>query len=71
MQATFNERVKFHHQGSLSYTRMRELLLKKLSQVGMDPKKFGLHKVHVCVACLLVHTVRLHAFGTLKVVCPK
>ena len=37
--------VKLRRQGSLSYTRMRELLLEKLSQVGLDPKNFGLHSL--------------------------
>ena len=31
--------------GSLSYTRMRELLLGKLSQLGFDAKLFGLHSL--------------------------
>ena len=31
--------------GSLSYTRMRELLLAKLSQLGYDAKQFGLHSL--------------------------
>ena len=31
--------------GSLSYTRMRELLLGKLSQLGFDAKQFGLHSL--------------------------
>ena len=31
--------------GSLSYTRMRELLLGKLSQLGFDTKQFGLHSL--------------------------
>ena len=31
--------------GSLSYTRMRELLLAKLAQLGYDPKLFGLHSL--------------------------
>ena len=31
--------------GSLSYTRMRELFLTKLSQFGFDPKQFGLHSL--------------------------
>ena len=32
-------------QGSLSYTRLRELFLSKLSQLGFDPKQFGLHSL--------------------------
>ena len=31
--------------GSLSYTRVRELFLAKLSQLGFDPKLFGLHSL--------------------------
>ena len=31
--------------GSLSYTRMRELFLAKLSQLGFDAKRFGLHSL--------------------------
>ena len=31
--------------GALSYTRMRELFLKKLSELGYDPKQFGLHSL--------------------------
>ena len=31
--------------GSLSYTRMRELFLAKLSSLGFDPKQFGLHSL--------------------------
>ena len=31
--------------GSLSYTRMRELLLEKITQLGFDPKLFGLHSL--------------------------
>ena len=32
-------------QGSLSYTRLRELFLSKLSQLRFDPKQFGLHSL--------------------------
>ena len=32
-------------QGSLSYTRLRELFLSKLTQLGFDPKQFGLHSL--------------------------
>ena len=32
-------------QGSLSYTRLRELFLSKLSELGFDPKQFGLHSL--------------------------
>ena len=31
--------------GALSYTRMRELFLNKLSRLGFDPKQFGLHSL--------------------------
>lgn len=31
--------VRLHAQGGLSYTRMHELQLEKLAQVGLDPKK--------------------------------
>ena len=31
--------------GGLSYTRMRELLLEKLSELGLDRKLFGLHSL--------------------------
>ena len=31
--------------GSLSYTRMRELFLAKLAQLGFDPKQFSLHSL--------------------------
>ena len=37
--------VKLRPKGSLSYTRMRELLLEKLAQVGLDPKDYGLHSL--------------------------
>ena len=30
--------VKLRKQGSLSYTRMRELLLEKLEKIGLNPK---------------------------------
>ena len=30
---------------SLSYTRLRELFLSKLSELGFDPKQFGLHSL--------------------------
>ena len=31
--------------GGLSYTRMRELFLKRVSGLGYDPKHFGLHSL--------------------------
>ena len=31
--------------GSLSYTRVRELVLEKLSLLGLDKSKFGLHSL--------------------------
>ena len=37
--------VKLRNKGGLSYTRMRELVLEKLAEIGEDPKKFGLHSL--------------------------
>ena len=34
--------VRLRSQGSLSYTRLRELFLSKLSQLGFDSQQFGL-----------------------------
>ena len=31
--------------GGLSYTRMRELFLQKIAELGFDPKRFGLHSL--------------------------
>ena len=31
--------------GEISYTRLRELLLEKIEQLGMDPKAFGMHSL--------------------------
>ena len=31
--------------GGLSYTRLRELLLSKISQLGYDPTLFGMHSL--------------------------
>ena len=31
--------------GGLSYSRLRELLLEKISSLGMDPKLFGMHSL--------------------------
>ena len=31
--------------GSLSYSRLRELLLEKISSLGMDPESFGMHSL--------------------------
>ena len=36
---------KLRSQGSLSYTRLRELFLNKLSELGFDAKQFGLHSL--------------------------
>ena len=36
---------KLRPKGSLSYTRLRELFLAKLSGLGFDPKLFGLHSL--------------------------
>ena len=35
--------------GGLSYTRVRELLLEKLSKLGFDPALFGMHSLQVGV----------------------
>ena len=34
---------KLRESGGVSYTRIRELVLEKLSAIGLDPKRFGLH----------------------------
>ena len=31
--------------GGISYSRVRELLLDKLKEVGLNPKEFGLHSL--------------------------
>ena len=31
--------------GGISYTRVRELVLEKLQEIGLDPKMFGLHSL--------------------------
>lgn len=36
---------KLRQKGGLSYTRMRELLLHKLAELGLDSKQFGLHSL--------------------------
>lgn len=36
---------KLRESGGISYTRMRELVLEKLSAIGLDPKRFGLHSL--------------------------
>ena len=36
---------RLRSQGSLSYTRLRELFLHKLSELGFDAKQFGLHSL--------------------------
>ena len=36
---------KLRPSGGLSYTRMRELVLEKLGEVGLDKSKFGLHSL--------------------------
>ena len=36
---------RFCSHDSLSYTRLRELFLSKLSELGFDPKQFGLHSL--------------------------
>ena len=37
--------VHLRKTGDLSYTRMRELLLSKLAQLGYDPALFGMHSL--------------------------
>ncbi len=41
--------------GSLSYSRMRELFMAIISELGFNPNKFGLH----FLACVLVGPLRL------------
>ena len=36
--------------GGLSYTRLRELLLKKMTQLGYNPKAYGVHSLCADVA---------------------
>ena len=36
---------RLRSQGSLSYTRLRELFLSKLSELGFNPNQFGLHSL--------------------------
>ena len=36
---------KLRKSGSLRYTRMRELVLEKLTDLGLDTKRFGLHSL--------------------------
>ena len=38
--------VRLHTPGSLSYTRIREMFLKKLVEIGLDKSKYGLHSLH-------------------------
>ena len=38
--------------GGISYTRLRELLLEKISQLGMDPRAFGMHSLRAGGALL-------------------
>ena len=37
--------LKLRESGAISYTRVRELILEKLSAIGLDPKRFGLHSL--------------------------
>ena len=37
--------AKLRATGGLSYTRVRELVLEKLSKIGLDASKFGLHSL--------------------------
>ena len=48
--------VKLRSQGGLSYSRMRGLLLEKLAQVGLDPKKYGLHSLRAGGASAAANT---------------
>lgn len=34
-----------HRTGGLSYSRLRELLLEKISKLGFDPALFGMHSL--------------------------
>ena len=36
---------KLRESAGVSYTRMRELVLEKLSAIGLGPKRFGLHSL--------------------------
>ena len=42
--------------GSLSYSRLRELLLEKISSLGMDPKLFGMHSLQAGGATAAANT---------------
>ena len=39
------EGQRLHKGGSISYTRLRKLLLEKIRQLGMDPSAFGMHSL--------------------------
>ena len=39
------EGERLRKSGGLSYSRLRELLLEKISQLGMDPQLFGMHSL--------------------------
>ena len=39
------EGERLHKSGGLSYSRLKELLLEKISQLGMDPGQFGMHSL--------------------------
>ena len=36
---------KLRASGGISYSRLRELLLEKIAELGMDPKLFGMHSL--------------------------
>ena len=38
-------RYRLRPSGGLSYTRVWELMLEKLQELGLDPKQFGLHSL--------------------------
>ena len=39
------EGERLRKSGGLSYSRLRELLLEKISPLGMDPQLFGMHSL--------------------------
>lgn len=39
------DRERLRKSGGLSYSRLRELLLEKISMLGMDPRQFGMHSL--------------------------
>ena len=47
---------RLHKNGGLSYTRLRELLLDKLSELGFDPTLFGMHSLRAGGAIAAANT---------------